>query len=291
MSATEASQFESPQAEHDIRCLEVWGGTAAVETTLNLPGIDAWVFSEPYHGDDAGGDIHYVSSCFTGRVARFAVADVSGHGASVSNLSATLRRLMRKHINYLDQTGLARVLNQEFAVEADAGRFATAILLSYFSPTDDLIICNAGHPRPLWYHAATNTWEQLDHTSQQAGGAPNNLPLGLIDPTSYVQFAVKLQRADLMVIHTDSLIEAQKDGDGDLLGAEGLLSLAGQCPTESPPAFGRALIQRVAAFRGQAPADDDQTLVVMHHNGSEPPRRPIRNAIRYVADLLGLAGD
>ena len=277
---------------HDVRCLEVWGGTEAVETTLNLPGIDAWVFSKPYAGAEQGGDIHYISSCFTGRVARFAVADVSGHGADVSELSGKLRKLMRKHINYLDQTGLAQVLNKEFAAQAEAGKFATAVLLSYFAPTDHLIICNAGHPRPLWYRAASRTWHALDHTIEHSeAAAPNNLPLGIIEPTDYVQFTVKLAPDDLVLVYTDSMLEAKAGEDGPMLGEAGLLNLVRGVSIGDPQRLGREVLDRVAAHRQGAAADDDQTLIVLHHNGTEPPNRPLRNAIRWMADLLGLAGD
>lgn len=279
------------EAQHEVRCLEIWGGTQAVETMLKLPGIDAWVFSQPHAGDEEGGDVHYVSSCFTGRVSRFAVADVSGHGTSVSGLSAKLRRLMRKHINHLDQTGFAKVLNEEFTASTEAGIFATAVMLSYFAPTDHLIVCNAGHPRPLWYDASEKHWRLLDHTLQDASGLPNNLPLGLIDPTAYLQFAVKLSQDDLILIYTDSLIEASAGGNGALLGEAGLLQLVEQLPMDNPEKMGKQLLSRIAAYRGGQPADDDQTLIVLHHNASEVPRRPIRNSIRYIASMLGLAGD
>ena len=76
--------------------------------------------------------------------------------------------------------------------------------MSYFAPTDHLIVCNAGHPRPIWYDASEKSWRFLDHTVKETSDAPNNLPLGLIDPTKYVQFAVKLSPDDLVVAYTDS---------------------------------------------------------------------------------------
>ena len=294
MTTTAPATADASAADHAVRCLEVWGGTQAVDTTLTIPGIDAWVFSRPYHGEEAGGDIHYVSSCFTGRVARFVVADVSGHGQTVAHLSSVLRKLMRKHINYLDQTGLARMLNTEFAAADQTGKFATAVMLSYFAPTDHLIVCNAGHPRPLWYHAAERTWRLLMHDVVEQAEAPDsvrNLPLGIVEPTNYVQFAVKLSLGDLVLIYTDALIEARRNGDGALLGEEGLLDLARQCSPTSPQAFGQSLLQALETYRGGTPADDDQTLLVLHHNASEATVGTIRGAIRAIGDMLGLSGD
>jgi serine phosphatase RsbU (regulator of sigma subunit) len=285
----------SPPVELEIRCLEVWGGTEAVDRTLSVPGIDAWIFAEPYAGHPSGGDIHYVSSCFTGRVARFAIADVAGHGDHASDLAVTLRGLMKKHINFLDQTGLARVLNQEFSELSQEGRFATALLVSYFAPTDHLVLCNAGHPRPLWYRAADREWQWLDDESPGTTAAPNNLPLGLIDPTSYIQFSVKLAEQDLVLLYTDWLVEAESEA-GRPLGEEGLLKIVREL-TESegsdidPRVMGSRLLSSVRQFRGERPFDDDRTLMFLRHNGSPVPRRPVRGAIRAVASLLGLAGD
>jgi len=287
--------MNTTEAQHEIRCLEVWGGTEAVQTQLKLPGIDAWVFSEPYAGDAQGGDIHYISSCFTGRVSRFAVADVSGHGNAVSGLATTLRKLMRKHINHLDQTGFAQLLNEEFSATTDTGIFATAVMLSYFAPTDHLIVCNAGHPRPLWFDASEKKWQLLDHMLQEDGEhqnkMPYNLPLGVIEGTNYQQFAVRLSPDDLVLVYTDSLTEAKSAADGRLIGEAGLLELVRELPIAAPPVLGRSLLDRLTDYRGGEPAMDDQTLVVLHHNADEVPRRPLRNSIRYIASMLGLAGD
>src|SRR5262245_49066418 len=85
-----------------IQCMEVWGGNSAVATKLEVAGLDAWVFCEPYKGDQLGGDIHYVSTCGSGRVSRFVVADVAGHGADVGELAVKLRKLMQLHVNVLN---------------------------------------------------------------------------------------------------------------------------------------------------------------------------------------------
>ncbi len=34
-----------------MRCMEIWGGNRAVDSAVSVPGIDAWVFSQPYAGD------------------------------------------------------------------------------------------------------------------------------------------------------------------------------------------------------------------------------------------------
>ena len=116
-----------------MQCMEVWGGNTATDNGVIMPGLDAWVYSRPYKGDDAGGDIHYVSSCATGRITRILVADVSGHGQQVAKVAVSLRALMRRYVNYIDQMRVVQGLNVEFATLAQAGSFATAVVASYFA--------------------------------------------------------------------------------------------------------------------------------------------------------------
>jgi len=139
--------------------------------------LATWVSSTPYAGDADGGDIHYVSMCGAGRISRFAVADISGHGSAAGELAGRLRRLMRKHIRTPDQTAFAQAINDEFLRLEHGGHFATALLTTYSAPTDHLIICNAGHPRPMWYHNATQTWSLLNQDMPGLSAELQNLPL------------------------------------------------------------------------------------------------------------------
>jgi hypothetical protein len=272
---------------HAMQCLEVWGGNKAVETSLSVPGIDAWVSSIPYQGDADGGDVHYLSMCGAGRISRFTVADVAGHGTSAGELGQLLRKLMRKHIRTLDQTVFARTLNDGFSHLAKDGHFATAVLATYFAPTDHLIICNLGHPRPLWYRSETATWVALDHVFSEPLPELHNLPLGIIEGTQYMQFAVKLGEHDMVLLFTDSLIEACNP-EGRMLNEAGLLALVQRLPAGSPATIGRSILESVAAYRGARPPNDDETLLVLHHNAMNPPAQSLGEKLRVMARMLGL---
>mgnify|MGYP001954463689 CR=1 FL=1 len=100
---------DSPEPQpHQLQCMEIWGGHGAAYDAVSAPGLDAWVYSQPHEGGDHGGDVHYLSGCAGGKILRVAVADVAGHGESVSEVARSLRRLMRRSINTPDQSRLAR---------------------------------------------------------------------------------------------------------------------------------------------------------------------------------------
>ena len=146
-----APMSDSP-AEH-MKCLEVCGGSQLTAQGVVIGGLDAWVYSKPHGQAKRGGDVYYASSCAAGRITRLLLADVSGHGKSVAAIAADLRLLMRRFINRWDQAEFVRLLNQQFSTLSKTGTFATAIVSTFFAPSRRLILCNAGHPRPILYRA------------------------------------------------------------------------------------------------------------------------------------------
>ncbi len=274
---------------HAMQCMEVWGGNVALESAISVHGIDAWLYSQPYHGESSGGDIHYVSMCGQGRIARFVLADVAGHGIAVNDLAVHMRTLMRKHVGTPDQTRFARSLNRTFGRLSRDGIFATAALATYFAPTDELIACLAGHPRPLWYHAATGMWSLLSHASSRGAISSGGLPLGVIHPTDYHQFAVKLGKGDLVVLYSDGVIETGGP-NARSIGEDGLLALAQQLNAKEPSTFGRSLIAAVDAEFGWQPGTraDDLTVLVLHHNAADPPAMSLLHKARMMAKMMGL---
>jgi sigma-B regulation protein RsbU (phosphoserine phosphatase) len=266
-----------------MHCMEIRGGSQAIEESIAMPGLDAWVSSHPHEGADSGGDLHYLSVCGGGLIARLIVADVSGHGMSVAEFASSLRGLMRKNINTKDQTRLLRALNRQFTEVAQGRRFATAIIATYLADRRRLTVCNAGHPRPLWYRAGAGFWELMVEAREAAG----NLPLGIDDETSYRQFAVELAPGDVVLFYTDALTEAT-DPAGRMLGEEGMLGLARDLDVSDPERLGSALLSGIHAHRGGRPADDDATLLALRHNASGPRHVSLAEKLDVYAKVFGL---
>ena len=284
--ACEIRPGDTPSEPASLRCMEIWGGNDAMDSGVSVPGLDAWVYARPHAGERAGGDLHYISTCGSGRYSRIAVADVAGHGSGVESLARALRNLMRRHINTPDLTRFMRSLNTEFSLASSEGRFATAVLATYHAPSDHLILCNAGHPRPLWRCGVTGHWRLLDATSDAKASKVGNLPLGVIEPTPYEQFAVPLERNDLVVIYTDALSEA-RDADGRMLGEAGLLALAASLDNADPRGAAAALVGLVEVWQG-SPLDDDITVLALRHNGANPEKPGLRDALTFMAKMAGL---
>ena len=280
---SESSPPEGRDHGLTMRCMEIRGGSRAVEESLETPGLDAWVYSRPYEGAENGGDVYYVSLCGGGVITRVVVADVAGHGESVASFSSNLRAIMRKNINTKSQTRLVQALNREFGRNADSFRFATAVVATYLATHKTFTVCNAGHPRPLWYRARLKQWSLLDKDLAETG----NLPLGLDDESAYHQFAVTLDTDDIVLLYTDALSEAS-DGAGKMLGEEGLLNMVRGLELNGPDRIGSELLAAIDTLRGGRPSDDDVTLLTLHHNagGSRPPR--FGEKVEVYAKFFGL---
>jgi hypothetical protein len=292
-----------------MQCMEVRGGNEPVDTALAMPGVEAWVYSRPYRtagerdvdATTGGGDVHYISSCATGRVTRMLVADVSGHGTAVCDAAGSLRALMRRFVNYIDQTQFIRAMNRRFVTMSADHCFATAVVTTFFAPTRTLAVCNAGHPPPLWYRATRGQWEYLElrratklPPSGPAGSAPakapaiSNIPLGIFDVTRYQQFEVTLDPGDLVLCYTDSLIESL-DAKGELLGQDGLIRIARSLDAGDPSTLIPTLLAAVRAAHEGNLDDDDVTALLSRPTGAGgagPLGRRLMSPVRVARGVL-----
>ncbi len=251
-----------------MTCMEVWGGNTLTNNSVSMSGLDAWVYSKPFESSEVGGDVYYVSSCATGRITRLLVADVAGHGAKVKETATVLRTLMRKFVNQLDQRNFVRSMNQQFVTLSDAGVFATAVVTTFFGPTNYLTLCNAGHPTPLLYRASDRKWSLLER-SESGGEGVSNIPLGIDDITEYEQVAVQLDVGDLVLCYSDSLIESH-DATGEMLGEQGLLAIANEIDTTNAAEVTAKLLQAIGSRAVGNLENDDVTVLLFRPNGSAP---------------------
>ncbi|MFK7959387.1 MAG: PP2C family protein-serine/threonine phosphatase [Phycisphaerales bacterium] len=247
-----------------MQCMEIWGGNEPARRTVATAGLDVWVSSDPYDGAASGGDLHFVSSCASGRITRFILADVSGHGEAIAGAAREVRDLMRQHINHVDQTRFVSTLNRRFADVGAGDLFATAVVATYFLTSRTMSICSAGHPLPLIHRRSEGTWSMIPHPARGSTDLAN-IPLGVLPSIPYHETNLKIAPGDALLCYTDAISEA-RDADGRMLGVPGLLDmLEGLDPDDD--AFLDRLGAAVADYRGGRP-DDDESLLLVRGNAT-----------------------
>ena len=265
-TSTPADQRLQPE---QMNCMEVWGGNTAVDKWFQMPGLNAWVYSRPHGMSFGGGDVHYLSSCASGRITRILLADVSGHGEKVSDVAVVLNELMRDHVNLIRQSRLVQAINREFTDYDFTGKFATAVIGTYFSPTRSYEFCNAGHPPPLLYRADSETWTLLERVAGNEQEQRPNLPFGIESEGEYQQQSLKLNQGDAILSYSDAIIESVT-ADGELLMPKGVLEIVRSIDLRQPEAF---IPQLVAAIRDMSPENltgDDTTIILCQATRSKP---------------------
>ncbi len=249
-----------------MQCMEVWGGNCEVDNSIEMPGLNSWVYSKPYGNSSGGGDVYYVSSCASGRITRVLLADVSGHGAAVSKLALGLRDLMRRNVNVVKQTRFVEGMNRQFTELSQSGSFATALVATFYQPTSRLTLCNAGHPDPLYYDASQGIWSLIEQSSEPAEGIAGT-PLGVHDQACYPQVERLLDCGDLVLFFSDALTESL-DSDGRMLGIDGLLQLTSRVAYAAPSDLLPSLLATIESSHPDNILHDDLTMVLLEATGT-----------------------
>lgn len=267
MNDTEHRQTvaESPYRMH---CMELWGGIAETSRHVEMNGLNAFVYSRPFDQGATGGDVYYFTSCASGRISRILLADVTGHGTEVADTARKLRAAMRRNVNVIGQQSLMSAMNREFSDLSASGRFATGLLLTYFTPLKRLSLSVAGHPPPLLYRGATRQWSLLipdDH-----GDAAPALPLGISDESEYPPLVTEFLPGDRLLAYTDAFIEA-RDSSGQLLQTEGLRHIVSQAPDASPDQLVHWLVEALRDSHPNNLRTDDSTAIVIEPKSERIP--------------------
>lgn len=271
---------------YTLQCMDIWSGNQSHSGDVLTSGLELSVFSQPYRGQSSGGDVHYVSLCASGYITRILLADVSGHGEAVAETSHGLRSLVRRYMNTTSQVRLVKEINRAFTELTNSNRFATAIIATYLANENRLNLCNAGHPRPLWYQQRTGTWSFV--TQELVGTAGiTNLPLGFDSSTNYQQFSLTLEKGDVLLFYTDALTETRGPAD-QLLGEDGLLNLVASLPLNSLNGLTQDIVKGLQQFSGNQLPDDDMTILALRYTASRWRFQSLREKLNAYAKLLKL---
>jgi serine phosphatase RsbU (regulator of sigma subunit) len=198
---------------------------------------------------DVGGDVYDFLELADGRLA-VVLGDVTGHGidatADMAMARFVFRSLAREHSEPGDFLSAA---NEIVLEEIASGKFITLVFLTVDGREGKLACASAGHPPPRLLRAG-GTPEPLD-----VGG----LALGIEGDQDYREARVRLAPGDAVVLYTDGLLEARRDGE--LYGEQRLDAALAVNAQLSAQELADALLADCRAFSGEL--GDDCAIVVL----------------------------
>ena len=92
------SLFPMADSHGRLECKEIWGGIRSRDSEVAAGKIIGSIYSAPCCEGGTGGDIYYFGVCKGGIISRLAIADVTGHGEAVSEISQYVYDALKAHI-------------------------------------------------------------------------------------------------------------------------------------------------------------------------------------------------
>jgi serine phosphatase RsbU (regulator of sigma subunit) len=214
-----------------------------------LEGVSVLAHFEPVA--EIGGDYYDYVRMPDGRLG-FALGDVSGHGLPTGLLVAMAKAGLSSLIEAGHDGGeLFARMNDLIHRSTDPRHYMTLAFLAYDAATRKGTLTNAGQLAP--YRVSGTRLDALSLSS---------FPLGLFPGKAFPSRAESFEAGDILVFHSDGLIEAV-DGKDEAFGFERFEEVLRANAASGAAALRDAILSAVAAHTGGRPADDDRTLLIL----------------------------
>jgi len=202
-------------------CGEVRGGNGVAHSPVGLPGMRGVLYSRPCVGA-SGGDVHYLSVCGSGLMARVCLADVAGHGPTVAATGREIHAHLQRSVDVIDDRRVLSQLNARLE-RTGLSAMTTAVLATYYPPRRRLTVSYAGHPHGWIYRAAERRWSSLQAATAAvpAGRAFVDLPLGIGFEPAFTRHRFQVSPGDRILLVTDGVLETTSP-DGVTLDTHGI---------------------------------------------------------------------
>jgi len=259
--------FDCPVTkENPFGCVELWAGNELAHRHVELVGLEGDVIVVP-SGSNEGGDLYALFSCGGERAARIVLADCVGHGFAASGVAAHVHKLIHQFRDIRDSSRLLAALNDEFTVAGQSPgeplRLTTVVTATFDRDTGEFNYAYAAHPRMVLWRARERHWFPL-------GDGLEGLPIGFIAGEFYTQQSIRIEPGDVVLVFSDGATDVFSP-DGQFLGPEGFLKLAGELMAALPlrvslHTFAEAFVGAIRRFHGSDTLVDDVTLLTLRRS-------------------------
>lgn len=215
-----------------------------------IPGLELAAIYEPAAGALVGGDFYSAWRLDDGRLALL-VGDVSGKGVEAAGVTAMVRYMAEALSQHLAHPGeLVGELNELLRPRLPDGALVTLVLAVIDTAASTLRWCSAGHPPPVLIDPAGG-YRTLDDPDP---------PCGVFAGQAYHQGEEAFDPGDVLVLYTDGLLEARRQGRE--FGEEGLRAALAAASGAAPADIARAAHSAARAWSGGRLPDDVAVAVV-----------------------------
>jgi serine phosphatase RsbU (regulator of sigma subunit) len=237
---------------HDLQTARNIQQALLPQAPPDFPGFSIAGWNKP--ADDTGGDFYDWGCLPDGRLI-VVLADVTGHGIGPALLAAACRAYSRSTFGS-DADLLAALTKINAAIDRDLepDRFVTFAGVACAPGTGELEILSAGHGPILLYHAATDSFTEIES---------QGVPLGILPEfVSGAPTKIRLQAGDVFILITDGFVEFE-NREQEEFGKRRLENAIRASHDLPPQEMIRGLYDSVIEFSGGTKQQDDLTAVLI----------------------------
>jgi serine phosphatase RsbU (regulator of sigma subunit) len=255
LEAAQALIVEKERLEKELQVAQQIQKSVLPTTLPCLPGLGFAARMEPARA--VGGDFYDVMTLGPTKIG-IAVGDVAGKGVPAALFMTQVQALLHARADAISPP--AEVLawvNRQVLSRGAPELFVTVLYGILDAETRCFAYARAGHEVPVLAAPGGNVWAIPFTTGQ---------PLGLWEGTLLDEQAITLPAGGSLLLYTDGVGDT-RDAAGNPFGSEALLTALSGAVGAPAAEVCDAVWRAITAHRGNEPAYDDVTLVVVSAEG------------------------
>ncbi|HWB20458.1 MAG TPA: GAF domain-containing SpoIIE family protein phosphatase, partial [Phycisphaerales bacterium] len=262
-----AESIEKQRLARDLELARQIQQSSFPKRMPKLTGFDLAAWAEP--AEEAGGDAYDLVG-FTrdgaGKIlvsksggvvkeAMLLMADATGHGVGPALSVTQVRSMLRMAVRLgVEVQAMCRQINRQVCEDLPPGRFVTAWLAWLDDASGVVVSLSAGQAPILRYDAVKDEFEERD---------ADTVPLGVLeDLPSDEPVRFEMKRGDVLAVISDGIFESV-NAAGEIMGSGRVKDAIRRLRDGNAEEIVKAIRETAKEYRGEQPALDDQTMIVV----------------------------